>query len=113
MSERRRPRQKAKASIPAGRCVRLPKENSMTRAYLALMVVLSLFAAGCEDTDVGMALQAGADAVRAPQWRLMGTRPGSPTKGRIRRRGRESLAGSRNWERPRTMPRCPWAGWSR
>jgi putative metalloprotease len=37
----------------------------MTRACLALMVVLSLFAAGCEDTDVGMALQAGADAVRA------------------------------------------------
>ena len=37
----------------------------MVRAYLALIVILSLFSVGCEDTDVGMALQAGADAVRA------------------------------------------------
>jgi putative metalloprotease len=37
----------------------------MTRACLALIVILSLFSFGCEDTDVGMALQAGADAVRA------------------------------------------------
>jgi putative metalloprotease len=37
----------------------------MARAYLALIVILSLFSVGCEDTDVGMALQTGADAVRA------------------------------------------------
>jgi putative metalloprotease len=37
----------------------------MARAYLALIVILSFFSVGCEDTDVGMALQAGADAVRA------------------------------------------------
>lgn len=39
--------------------------NFMARAYLALIVILSLFSGGCEDTDVGMALQAGADVVRA------------------------------------------------
>ena len=37
----------------------------MARAYLAIIVILSLFSVGCEDTDVGTALQAGADAVRA------------------------------------------------
>jgi metalloprotease len=37
----------------------------MARAYLALIVILNLFSVGCEDTDVGMALKAGADAVRA------------------------------------------------
>lgn len=36
----------------------------MIRVYLALIVILSLFSVGYEDTDVGMALQAGADAVR-------------------------------------------------
>jgi putative metalloprotease len=36
----------------------------MARAYLALIVILNLFSVGCEDTDVGMALQAGADALR-------------------------------------------------
>ena len=37
----------------------------MIQPYLALIIILSLFSAGCEDTDVGMALQAGADAYRA------------------------------------------------
>jgi putative metalloprotease len=37
----------------------------MTRACFAIIVVLSLFSAGCEGTDVDMVLQAGADAVRA------------------------------------------------
>lgn len=37
----------------------------MTGAFFALIVILSLFSVGCEDTDVGMAIQAGADAVRA------------------------------------------------
>ena len=37
----------------------------MARAYLALIFILSFSSVGCEDTDVGMALQAGADAVRA------------------------------------------------
>jgi metalloprotease len=36
----------------------------MVRVYLAFIVILSLFSVGCEDTDVGMALEAGADAVR-------------------------------------------------
>jgi len=39
--------------------------NVMTRTCFALIVVLCLFATGCEDTDVGIALQAGADAARA------------------------------------------------
>ncbi len=37
----------------------------MARAYLALIVILSLLVVGCEDTDFVMALQAEADAVRA------------------------------------------------
>jgi putative metalloprotease len=37
----------------------------MTGAGFVLIVILSLFSVGCEDTDVGMAIQAGADAVRA------------------------------------------------
>jgi putative metalloprotease len=37
----------------------------MTRACLAFIVILSLFSAGCEGTDLDMALQAGGDAVRA------------------------------------------------
>jgi len=40
-------------------------ENFMSRAYLALIVILSLFSVGCGDTDVGMVLQAAVDAVRA------------------------------------------------
>lgn len=39
--------------------------NLMTRTCLSLVFILCLFTTGCEDTDVGMALQAGADAVRA------------------------------------------------
>ncbi len=39
--------------------------NVMTRTCFSLIVILCLFTTGCEDTDVGMALQAGADAVRA------------------------------------------------
>jgi len=35
------------------------------RACFALIIILSIFSVGCEDTDVGMALQAGTDAVRA------------------------------------------------
>lgn len=37
----------------------------MAKAYFAFIVILSLLSVGCEDTGVGMALQAGADAVRA------------------------------------------------
>lgn len=37
----------------------------MARAYPAFIVILSLFSVGCEDANVGMALQAGADAIRA------------------------------------------------
>ncbi len=39
--------------------------NVMTRKFFSLIVILCLYTTGCEDTDVGMALQAGADAVRA------------------------------------------------
>ncbi len=39
--------------------------NVMTRTCFSLIVILCLFTTGWEDTDVGMALQAGADAVRA------------------------------------------------
>jgi putative metalloprotease len=40
-------------------------EDFMARAYLALIVIMSLFSVGCGDTDVGMALRAAVDAVRA------------------------------------------------
>lgn len=39
--------------------------SAMTRTCFFLMVIWCLFTTGCEDTDVGMALQAGVDALRA------------------------------------------------
>lgn len=50
--------------------------------------------------------------VAACQCRLMGTPPGSPTKGKTSSRGRVSRFGSRNWERPMVIPWWPLSGWS-
>jgi putative metalloprotease len=37
----------------------------MSRACLIFVLILGIFSAGCEDTDIGMATQAGIEAVRA------------------------------------------------
>lgn len=37
----------------------------MKQTLLTVLVILGLFIAGCEDTDVGMAIEAGKDAVQA------------------------------------------------
>jgi putative metalloprotease len=39
--------------------------NTMSKRILFLILTLCFFSAGCEDTDIGMATQAGMDAVRA------------------------------------------------
>jgi putative metalloprotease len=40
-------------------------ENAMKKAIFTLIVILGLFSLGCEDTDIGVATQAGIEAIRA------------------------------------------------
>jgi hypothetical protein len=48
-----------------GGAVRLLAVKTVSKAYLAFIVNLSLLFVGCEETDIGMATQAGIDAIRA------------------------------------------------
>jgi len=75
---------------------------------------LNIFRATLVQQHIGFSLfltTLGMRVAATPrQCRLMGTPPGSPTKGRMSNDGKLSLLWSRNWERPMVIPSWPLSG---